>query len=350
MSLLVFTPGCNWVSLLSLGFMSHDILMLHLKSQSMIWQITLLSGQAGQRIEGSSFLLPPAWRTFIIGVCNAASFHGDNRVSPWSCHPTRRRKGMVAVGVVVCMCWSCPTAFQRKAIERFCSEVKRLCHAERRKDFVSEAYLLTLGKFINMFAVLDELKNMKCSVKNDHSAYKRWGARSRKSRAVPGLAVDISHSGIRQIQGGWRAVICAVVVSLWEKDQAPVCFSSLLVKRGKGKALLKASSDVAALQLQVKWRGWVVKAWRWATGHGDGEFLSFRAAQFLRKMADPQSIQESQNLSMFLANHNRITQASPVPLIQLIFPCFRCFRLDCNNICLFCWVISDDCWCLGQAA
>ncbi|NXV91393.1 CYFP2 protein, partial [Calonectris borealis] len=106
--------------------------------------------------------------------------------------------------------------FQRKAIERFCSEVKRLCHAERRKDFVSEAYLLTLGKFINMFAVLDELKNMKCSVKNDHSAYKR-------------------------------------------------------------------------------------------------------AAQFLRKMADPQSIQESQNLSMFLANHNRITQAGPFLLNQLTF-------------------------------
>ena len=50
-----------------------------------------------------------------------------------------------------------------------------MCHAERRKDFVSEAYLLTLGEFINMFAVLDELKNMKCSVKNDHSAYKRSG-------------------------------------------------------------------------------------------------------------------------------------------------------------------------------
>ena len=64
--------------------------------------------------------------------------------------------------------------FQRTAIDRFCGEVRRLCHAERRKDFVSEAYLLTLGKFINMFAVLDELKNMKCSVKNDHSAYKRY--------------------------------------------------------------------------------------------------------------------------------------------------------------------------------
>lgn len=36
--------------------------------------------------------------------------------------------------------------------------------------------------------------------------------------------------------------------------------------------------------------------------------FSERAAQFLRKMADPQSIQESQNLSMFLANHNKITQ------------------------------------------
>lgn len=68
---------------------------------------------------------------------------------------------------------------QRTAIDRFCGEVRRLCHAERRKDFVSEAYLLTLGKFINMFAVLDELKNMKCSVKNDHSAYKRCTSHSR---------------------------------------------------------------------------------------------------------------------------------------------------------------------------
>lgn len=67
-----------------------------------------------------------------------------------------------------------PSVFQRTAIDRFCGEVRRLCHTERRKDFVSEAYLLTLGKFINMFAVLDELKNMKCSVKNDHSAYKRY--------------------------------------------------------------------------------------------------------------------------------------------------------------------------------
>ncbi len=63
--------------------------------------------------------------------------------------------------------------FQAEAIIAFCTEMRRLCHPKKEKEFVSEAYLLTLGKFINMFAVLDELKNMKSSVKNDHSAFRR---------------------------------------------------------------------------------------------------------------------------------------------------------------------------------
>ena len=76
--------------------------------------------------------------------------------------------------------------FQKAAVERFCYEVKRLCPSanmqnpnekdDKKKSqgsFVSEAYLLTLGKFINMFAVLDELKNMKSSVKNDYATYRR---------------------------------------------------------------------------------------------------------------------------------------------------------------------------------
>ena len=63
--------------------------------------------------------------------------------------------------------------FQKSAIEKFCQEVKVLCHAEKKKEFVSEAYLLTLGKMINMFAILDELKNIKSSVKNDFSTFKR---------------------------------------------------------------------------------------------------------------------------------------------------------------------------------
>ena len=79
--------------------------------------------------------------------------------------------------------------FQETAIERFSGEVRRLCHTpsgppqsatgheslpkKKADTFVSEDYLLTLGKFLNMMAVLDELKNMKSSVKNDYATYRR---------------------------------------------------------------------------------------------------------------------------------------------------------------------------------
>ena len=63
--------------------------------------------------------------------------------------------------------------FAQNAVARFCKEVKTLSHPERRKDFISERYLLTLGKFINMFAVLDALKNMKACLNNDYAFYKR---------------------------------------------------------------------------------------------------------------------------------------------------------------------------------
>ncbi len=75
--------------------------------------------------------------------------------------------------------------FHSEAIHAFCTEMRRLCHPKKEKEFVSEAYLLTLGKFINMFAVLDELKNMKSSVKNDHSAFRR-AAQFRKTEAYAG--------------------------------------------------------------------------------------------------------------------------------------------------------------------
>ncbi|CAH0390964.1 unnamed protein product [Bemisia tabaci] len=69
--------------------------------------------------------------------------------------------------------------FQRKAIERFCAEVKRLCHAEKRKDFVSGAYVLTLGKL---------LKNMKSCVKNDYSTSCRL-SENRKLHFVCALVI-----------------------------------------------------------------------------------------------------------------------------------------------------------------
>ena len=81
--------------------------------------------------------------------------------------------------------------FQRKAIERFCSEVKRLCHAERRKDFVSEAYLLTLGKFINMLV----------------SAVALW----ENTRPSLSTALTIA-SFVRSAPSGVSAAMCPVMV------------------------------------------------------------------------------------------------------------------------------------------
>lgn len=52
--------------------------------------------------------------------------------------------------------------------------MKRFCYREKRNDFVFEVYLLILGKFINIFVELDELKNMKVSVKNDYLVYRRF--------------------------------------------------------------------------------------------------------------------------------------------------------------------------------
>lgn len=63
--------------------------------------------------------------------------------------------------------------FVDDSIERFVGEVKRLAHENKRKDFVSETYLLTLGKLINMFAILDALKNSKAGINNDLSFFRR---------------------------------------------------------------------------------------------------------------------------------------------------------------------------------
>ena len=37
-----------------------------------------------------------------------------------------------------------------QAIETFCSEIKSLCRDTKKDDFVSEPYLLTLGKVLSL--------------------------------------------------------------------------------------------------------------------------------------------------------------------------------------------------------
>ena len=65
--------------------------------------------------------------------------------------------------------------FVQTACTRFTDEVKTLAHPEKRKAFISETYLLTLAKLVNMFATLDSLKNMKACINNDLACYKRYG-------------------------------------------------------------------------------------------------------------------------------------------------------------------------------
>lgn len=93
-------------------------------------------------------------------------------------------------------------AWKTNAIDRFAQEIRKvdqqhrnsvhnfmvqLAHPETLKGFISQATKLTLGKMINLFAVLDTLKNMKvnfvavtladreqASLNNDFSFYKRW--------------------------------------------------------------------------------------------------------------------------------------------------------------------------------
>ena len=52
---------------------------------------------------------------------------------------------------------------QLASIDHFVAEFQSLCHPEKRKDFVSESLLLALGRLLNMFVVLDALKDMKVS-------------------------------------------------------------------------------------------------------------------------------------------------------------------------------------------
>ena len=63
--------------------------------------------------------------------------------------------------------------FMQKAATSFTDEVKTLSHPERRRDFISEYYLLTLARLVNMFSTLDALKNMKACINNDLACYRR---------------------------------------------------------------------------------------------------------------------------------------------------------------------------------
>ena len=59
---------------------------------------------------------------------------------------------------------------------------------------------------------------------------------------------------------------------------------------------------------------------------------NFRAAQFLKVIADPQALQESQNLSMFLATQNKIRDM--LKEILQATPGYEELLADVINICV----------------
>ncbi len=63
--------------------------------------------------------------------------------------------------------------FQSKAIDRFVLEIKSLANPEKLKGFISQTTKVTLAKMLDMFAVIDALKNMKACLNNDFSFWKR---------------------------------------------------------------------------------------------------------------------------------------------------------------------------------
>jgi len=62
--------------------------------------------------------------------------------------------------------------FQEMAINRFGEEIKVLANPSRLQGFISQTQKITLGRMIDMFAVLDSLKNMS-PLNNDYAMYSR---------------------------------------------------------------------------------------------------------------------------------------------------------------------------------
>lgn len=53
-------------------------------------------------------------------------------------------------------------------------ELRRLLQAEEGKsEYVSDTYYLSLAKLFDTFAVLEEIKTIKTSLRNDYSTYRR---------------------------------------------------------------------------------------------------------------------------------------------------------------------------------
>jgi len=66
--------------------------------------------------------------------------------------------------------------FSETSVDLVLDVLKGVTEARKKeKNFASEEFLYALAKTLNMFIVIDALKNMKSSLNNDNAMYKRYG-------------------------------------------------------------------------------------------------------------------------------------------------------------------------------
>ncbi len=71
--------------------------------------------------------------------------------------------------------------FQLDTVKFFCECVRKI--VAEKKELVSESLLTYMAKLLDLFALLDALKNMKACLNNDFSFYKRYAALLRPDAA-----------------------------------------------------------------------------------------------------------------------------------------------------------------------
>lgn len=88
--------------------------------------------------------------------------------------------------------------FVNDATKQFVENVRKLSHPEVLKGFISQTTKLTLGRMLDMFALLDRMKNVKSSLSNDFSFWKRAHSflnQEQKSKD-PQDIMEVQHIGL----------------------------------------------------------------------------------------------------------------------------------------------------------
>jgi len=84
--------------------------------------------------------------------------------------------------------------FQQDAIKNFCSNIQMLAQPDKKASIISEEVFYHLAQMLDLFLILDALKNIKACLNNDFSFYKRAFQFVRKSMVSSDEQAQENHS------------------------------------------------------------------------------------------------------------------------------------------------------------